>query len=406
MIIKYQVENFGPFSSKEKMDFKSASIKEHQETLINIPDEKITVLPVIVLYGPNGGGKSQFLNSLILIKHLVYNHNISNFWSNYCNVYTNYSNPDKNVCWTIEFWTKTSGFLEYKLKINKNGVEHESLSIKNKYKSKYKELFSIKKSEISLSDDNKNNLSIIENIMKQTNSLFLFTMANMIGNTDARVALNEIFNIKWIDNSLDNTRIKDPFLPIINIKFNDIKFLESNKNQYLEIFKDIDINIVDLKFIRNPLNDKDIQISVVKNGEFGELLEKNLYSESTGTLKFIFIITDILKSIKNNSIIVIDEIDSGIHTKLLEYIIKIFTSQTETTAQLIFTSHDMGTLSNKVFRRDEIYFSSMNESFFSTIVSLYELGIRNDVSFSKNYREGKFGNDPYIDFSLKSFYGK
>jgi hypothetical protein len=39
-------------------------------------------------------------------------------------------------------------------------------------------------------------------------------------------------------------------------------------------------------------------------------------------------------------------------------------------AQLIFSSHDMPTLSSSIFRKDEIYFAAINDSKFTSIISL------------------------------------
>ena len=71
-------------------------------------------------------------------------------------------------------------------------------------------------------------------------------------------------------------------------------------------------------------------------------------------------------------------------------------------AQLIFTSQDLITLNNKVFRRDEIWFACKNEKKESEIYSLYEIRdengerIRANAPFSKQYLTGKYGADPYL----------
>lgn len=42
-------------------------------------------------------------------------------------------------------------------------------------------------------------------------------------------------------------------------------------------------------------------------------------------------------------------------------------------AQLLFTSHNMATMKNTVFRRDEIWFAALNAKRSSEIYSLYEI---------------------------------
>ena len=149
-----------------------------------------------------------------------------------------------------------------------------------------------------------------------------------------------------------------------------------------------------------------------KEFSFGKSKELNALFESSGTLKFLSLISYLLYVIKNGQLIIIDELDSGLHTKLLKYIIGLFKDKdiNKKNAQLIFSSHDLGTLNNEVFRRDEIYFAAINESFFSNIISLSNLiiekdgkKVRNDHNYSKLYLDGKIGYDPYIDYSMKAF---
>ena len=114
--------------------------------------------------------------------------------------------------------------------------------------------------------------------------------------------------------------------------------------------------------------------------------------------------TYFIQGLHNQEIFIIDELDSALHTNLLKYIIKLFNSHTfNKGSQLIYTSHDISTLNKENFRRDQIYFCAMNESYFSNVISLKDIGARNDDVFSKQYLEGKYGYDPYIDFSLKAF---
>jgi hypothetical protein len=117
--------------------------------------------------------------------------------------------------------------------------------------------------------------------------------------------------------------------------------------------------------------------------------------------------TYFIKGLINKESFIIDELDSALHTKLLKYIIKLFNSkEMNKESQLIYTSHDMPTLNKENFRRDQIYFCAINESYFSNIISLKDIGARNDDKYYKKYLEGKYGYDPYIDYSIKAFDGK
>ena len=102
--------------------------------------------------------------------------------------------------------------------------------------------------------------------------------------------------------------------------------------------------------------------------------------------------------------IVIDELDAKLHPKLLRYVIMLFKNPTINRhgAQLLFTSHDMSTMKNTVFRRDEIWFAAEDEQHQSKIYSPSDIRqedntrIKNTAAYDKQYLEGRYGADPYL----------
>ena len=105
---------------------------------------------------------------------------------------------------------------------------------------------------------------------------------------------------------------------------------------------------------------------------------------------------------------ILDELDAKLQPKLLRYVIMMFKNKeiNRLNAQLIFTSQDLITMNNQVFRRDEIWFACKNEEKESEVYSLYEIRdengehIRANASFSKQYLTGKYGADPYLSKML------
>jgi AAA15 family ATPase/GTPase len=71
-------------------------------------------------------------------------------------------------------------------------------------------------------------------------------------------------------------------------------------------------------------------------------------------------------------------------------------------AQLVFTSHDLSTMNNDLFRRDEIWFAAKNNEQATSLYSLVEFkdnngdSVRKDAKFNKQYLEGRYGADPYF----------
>ena len=112
----------------------------------------------------------------------------------------------------------------------------------------------------------------------------------------------------------------------------------------------------------------------------------------------------IIESILTGMTLVIDELDAKLHPLLLKYIIGLFSNKVinKHNAQLIFTSHDLSTMNNEVFRRDEIWFVAKGNEQNSQLYSLVEFknekgtAVRKDAKYDKQYLEGKYGADPYL----------
>ena len=103
--------------------------------------------------------------------------------------------------------------------------------------------------------------------------------------------------------------------------------------------------------------------------------------------------------------IVVDEFDAKLHPLLTQKIISTFNSPdtNPNNAQLIFATHDTNLLSNKIFRRDQIWFAEKNREDESTdIYPLSEIKeqngekIRRDRLYEKDYINGKYGAIPYL----------
>ncbi len=105
----------------------------------------------------------------------------------------------------------------------------------------------------------------------------------------------------------------------------------------------------------------------------------------------------IIEALDNGETLIIDELDNSFHTKMTEAIIRLFNSEKNTNnAQLIFASHDTNILTQKLFRRDQIWFTEKDLYGSTHLYSLIDFGTRKDTSLEKNYLEGKYGSIPAI----------
>ncbi|MCL2217852.1 MAG: AAA family ATPase [Defluviitaleaceae bacterium] len=64
MLCQFVFKNFKSYRDETIFDLQSESISEHADTLLSSEQDNATFLPVSVIYGPNGGGKSGILEAL------------------------------------------------------------------------------------------------------------------------------------------------------------------------------------------------------------------------------------------------------------------------------------------------------------------------------------------------------
>ncbi|TDX01793.1 AAA family ATPase [Dinghuibacter silviterrae] len=121
--------------------------------------------------------------------------------------------------------------------------------------------------------------------------------------------------------------------------------------------------------------------------------------ESEGTKKFFSYSGTIINSLLLGTDLVVDELDSRLHPSLTRKIVELFNSKelNPNNAQLIFVAHDINLLDPALLRRDQIYFTEKNMDGETSLYSLINIGgVRNDVSYEKEYMKGKYGALPYL----------
>lgn len=391
MLLKYSVQNYKCFQEKETISFKAKKISEKSNKQYSLL--KNDILPIISIYGPNGGGKTSLIESISILKDIVLNGKILD--ARIINMLKNQNQQTEDIKWEIEFIEPDETIYVYKLNFG------EEITFESLYKNK-KLIFERNKEKIEFSLADIPNSSIKKENISHKSSILLF-LDSLFNNLDIGMVMGEFRKIKYLDTAKDIT-VNTSIFGAAFLDVGYVEILEKDKDKFLKIFKELDINIINLEFHKNPINPNMINIISVKKNDFGKEFKIHLRAESKGTIKLIHLMTYFIQGLHNQEIFIIDELDSALHTNLLKYIIKLFNSHTfNKGSQLIYTSHDISTLNKENFRRDQIYFCAMNESYFSNVISLKDIGARNDDVFSKQYLEGKYGYDPYIDFSLKAF---
>ena len=178
-----------------------------------------------------------------------------------------------------------------------------------------------------------------------------------------------------------------------------ITFIDNEKDNLLQYLEAIESGISDIKYRK----DKDkVSIYTYHKGLDNNEYKLDIDNESAGTVKSLALYALIKVVIASGQALFFDELNIKLHPLLLKFIIDMF-NNSSTGAQLIYTTHDVTLLSNKFFRRDQIWFTQKDQYGISKLYSFAEFKIRNDASFEKDYLGGVYGGIPYLkDFEIGS----
>lgn len=395
MLCQFTVKNFKSIRDEATFDMQAAAISEHEDRTIKDMDSEC-YLPVSAIYGPNGGGKSNVLEALhsLVTKVLrpLYatsnNEDIAIKMRKFVIEPFAFDKETINEPTEFELFFRTVlAEYRYELVVKKEVIQYERLDRMKLDTGRKSSLFERYGDEITLKGAFAR-LKISDELSET------LPLLSYLGITYSK---NEVVQdvLDWFDEKINFLNYVNPVqeLRMAVSKSEDVKRL------MIQMIQEMDLDIVDFRVEEND------RIEVFTKHIVDEYeAELNLVDESSGTKKLFGLLPFIAKSLLKGTTLVIDELDAKIHPILLKYLIMTYSNMEKNKkgAQLIFTSHDLSTMNNEVFRRDEIWFVAKGNRQNSKLYSLVEFknekgeAVRKDAKFDKQYLEGKYGADPYL----------
>lgn len=397
MLCQFTVKNYKSIRDEVTFDMQAAAISEHKDRIIKDVDGEL-YLPVSAIYGPNGGGKSNVLeaiNTLVakilrpiyatadteghafLQKRIIVEPFA--FLQEYRESPTEFE---------IFFRTDSAEY-RYILHVKRDVVIYESLDRVKLETGRRSALFTRDENGINLKGTFAK-LKVSEDLSK---TLALLSYLGIAYKENAVV--KDV--LSWFDSGIDFLNYGNPIQELRMA----VSTSEEVKQLMLDMIQEMDLDIVDFRVEENE-ND---MIEVFTKHRVDDVeTELDLSDESSGTKKLFGLLPFIATSLLAGTTLVIDELDAKIHPVLLRRIIMMYNNMeiNRNKAQLIFTSHDLSTMNNEVFRRDEIWFVAKGKAQNSKLYSLVEFkndkggAVRNDEKYDKRYLEGRYGADPYL----------
>lgn len=386
MILNISIENYRSYNTEQEISFVADErfVNDKKENLYFIEDYNIYVNKILVLYGSNGSGKSNFLKGLECFYILLSNDldrlekrvTFLSFFDSEepTKIKIEFLHSDNFIYSYLISFTKTKIFQERLIKYT---LEKEEIIIFERLFNEQEDNYYFHDYSLLLSEEQ---LSFAENIIK------MWTLTT----TKQRLFLyqaiqNNCVKLEPILNQLKLMLIRDCDYasPVNSLQDRSdlVKaMIQYEKSQTHSLASDM------LNKIGATLNDLRIE-----NLE-SEASLKSIYSyldkeikydfitvESAGTQKFYSYFAIIHHAISKGRALFIDEFESHLHWKVLNELLKLVL-KSNSKAQLLFTTHNTYLLNSKILFPDQIIFANKTEN---ANTEIYALSDFEDIPFDK-----------------------
>jgi AAA15 family ATPase/GTPase len=445
MLIRFSVENF--LSFKERQVFSMIPGKGTLKSTHKTKSVKgVSVLKSAVVFGANASGKSNLIKAISFGQRLVLrgtktdqNIKFQNFRLDTQSIESNsrieyeIQHKGKNYAYgfifntksIVEEWlfevTKTSDIKIFERNtINKEIYDLELLLSKNK------------------KEDQKQFLKFVAKGTPE-NQLFL-TEIRTRKMKDNVSDIKDLLNvIDWFQNTLTVIFPDDKYNEGIKSEILDDKVLQSSFKELLDYFdtgiNGISLEKIELEKIEIPSDilssikedmfsqkSESIRAAILSQGNTSYFLSKkdgdifaqkfmtkhkvkgsdedtlfDTSDESDGTNRIIDFIPLLIDLLQGNNVFIIDEMERSLHPNLIYELIDLFLDKSkDINSQLILASHESSLLTQKLLRKDEIWFTVKNTGGASALHSLEQYNVRFDKEIRKDYLLGRFKAVPKL----------
>ena len=400
MLLKIKLSNFYSFKDEVTLDLRAGTIKTKKakedlaSNTFSHNDEEM--LKTVAIYGANASGKSnliktiRFCNSLIFLSHTHNENTVFNFKPFKFDGYS-----EKPSTYFINFINEGVEY-EYSFSITNSEIITEELyhypkGRRAKVFTRDEQLGGLKNDKYSFGTVIKRPLDVAENTSNKT--LFISRASQM--DRDIPKSIFRYFSERFIlgyqgYNATSLSGLidleKNLLLEVLQIADSDIIDIELIKEKRKAHTLGIDLSISDIKIT----NKEDVLFKLRTYHKANPKIPFDFDTEeSDGTKKMFSIFLTILDIIRNDKILLIDEIETSLHTTIIEFIISMF--NTGSKAQLIYSTHNTNLLNLNKLRKDQIYFANKKDDYSSELYSLFDYkDFRETMDVEKAYLQGRF----------------
>lgn len=445
MLITFSIENFLSFSDRQKISLlpgKGTLKGEHKAKKI----KGVSVLKTAVLFGANASGKSNLIKAIEFGQRLILKGTRADASIDYQHFRLDEASNHQNSRIEYEIQHKGKNYA-YGFVFNSEMIVEEwlfEITLKNETKifernNTNKEIFDL--TNLTKQVKSEEEKQFLKFIAKGTPNNQLFLNEIRTRKVKENVSkIDDLLNvIDWFQNSLKVILPDDKYNEGLKFELNQDEELLTTFEQFLKYFdtgingvclEKIEQESVDIpKSVLNKIKDdllskksesvrasilssknttyflsvKDTDLIVekfmTKHAVKGlDTFEKfDTSDESDGTNRIMDFIPLLMDLLKGDNVFIIDEMERSLHPNLIYDLIDLFISKaTNINSQLILASHESSLLTQKLLRKDEIWFVVKDNLGSSKLHSLEAYNIRFDKEIRKDYLLGRFRAIPRL----------
>ena len=429
MIISFSIENWLSFRDPVCFSMIASKERQHSDRVSKIKKYNTRILPIAAIYGGNASGKTNLIQALDFVKHMVING----------------TNPEGLILTMPYLLDDTSDNKPSRFKLElliDNCIYEFSFAVTQNKVVEEKLIQILTTREKILYNRQGNEITFDKTFVKDERLKFAFqgTRENQLFLTNT--ISQQIDHFKPVYNWFKNYLIV--IFPDSNFNHSGNLFDDNNplSNTMSEILAHLDTGIVSLggeeiPFENLPLHEdlkRELQEKVVENEcarikdhlrkdfyfverKSGKLIAKklvtfhlnkqreaikfNIYQESDGSRRMIDLLPAFLELSEPSSktVLVIDEFDRSLHSSLVNELIKAYLTicSVESRKQLLMTTHNLLSMDQELLRRDEMWITERKSDGNSTLMSFNDYkDVRYDKDIRKSYLQGRLGGIPNI----------
>lgn len=449
MIIQFSIKNYRSFREEQTLSFVAGNrYDDHRDHLTEIPDDDHKALPVAVVYGANGAGKSNLVKALGFLENLVLKGTEEERPTGRKPFLFDASSAGEPTELSLQFVEGGQAYA-FGCRVSDRRIDAEWLSVLRGGKELpvYERVTStdgdvtIEAGPVLKEDtwgDHSKPLALTK-VGVMPNQLFLHVVGRNLRGRDRGPALAG--PLRWFREKLT---IIQP-----GSSFHDLAGLVAQSPEFAqfagEFLRRVATGVDRLKVETSDVDEKmlfgqDEQVRsaiadmpegettlimgpegsqmIVEKGEGtkirlrtvqsehvradGERVALPFSEESDGTQRLTHLLPALHTVGDQLGVFVIDEIDRSLHPLLAKGFVRSFLETcTSKGGQLLFTTHDTAFLDLALLRRDEICFTDKKVREGTTeLYSLADFKVRTDLKIDKAYLQGRFEAVPPIETEL------